>query len=89
MVGEEDLDNDVSLQGCAFTVAWEVFEENSYTNSFGGKESSLASVGKCMLKKYPGITFEGSVIMDEEWSNTLEVVKSTKNGRIIAKLEEF
>jgi len=88
MVGNEDPDFDFDVQDCAFSVAWNLFQKNNYSDAFGSDQACLSYLGKQMLEKYPGIEFFAKVFLDTEWSNTLEIVK-TVDGRIETEIEEL
>ena len=86
--GSDDPDMDFTLQDCAFSLAWSLYSKNSYNDSFGAdEESALASAGKKLIEKFPGLIFRSDMYIDTEWSMTKEVV-STVDGEIVSEIVE-
>ena len=87
IVGNEDPDYDFDAQGCAFSVASEVFGKNSYTDEFGSDEACMTYVAEQLLGQYPDIEIEAQIFLDTEWSNTVEIIR-TVDGRVETEIEE-
>ena len=85
--GNEDPDYDFDAQGCAFTVASEVFGKNSYNDEFGSDEACMTFVAERLLEQYPGVEIEAQLFLDTEWSNTVEIVR-TVDGQVETEIEE-
>lgn len=88
MVGDEDIDNDFTVQDCAFSVAESVFGKNNYTDEFGSEQACMSYAAKQLIEQYPDIEIEARIFLDTEWSNTVELVR-TEDGRIMTEIEEL
>ena len=88
MVGNEDIDYDFTVQDCAFSVAESILNQNSYNDEFGSDEACMTYAAKQLLEQFPDIEIEARVLLDTEWSNTVELIR-TEDGQIITEIEEF
>ncbi|MBR4743125.1 MAG: hypothetical protein IK082_02900 [Oscillospiraceae bacterium] len=84
VIGTED--EPVEAQGCAESIAWEVFGKNSFENGFGNAGATLRDAAEEVIGRFPDAEIRGELVLDSEWSNTVEYV-STVSGHIESQLE--
>ena len=83
-IGSED--ELIDAQTFAESLAWELFEKNNFQDNFGNLGATLKDVAQNLLDKYPDLEIHGELVLDSEWSSTIEIV-STVDGKIESEVE--
>ena len=67
-------DDPLCAQDYAESIAWVIFNKNSYSDNFGSAEPVLEDAAQHTLDLFPSLEINGEIYLDMEWSNMLAII---------------